>query len=63
MRVEGDLALGPGSTVNGVDVGALNASVLRVHGHQTVHTRLVSTHGFILDSKGICGSLYLPALP
>ncbi|KAK4315661.1 hypothetical protein Pmani_013124 [Petrolisthes manimaculis] len=42
VRVEGDLALGPGSTVNGVDVAALDASVLRVHGHQTVHSRLES---------------------
>ena len=39
--VKGDLRLGVGSTVNGVDVVALNRTVLTLHGDQTINGPMV----------------------
>ncbi|MPC21231.1 hypothetical protein E2C01_014208 [Portunus trituberculatus] len=39
--VQGDLRLGVGSTVNGVDVVALNRTVLSLHGDQTIDSPMV----------------------
>lgn len=41
VKVTGNLQLGVGSTVNGVDVVALNKSVVTLHGDQTIASSLV----------------------
>lgn len=41
VKVTGDLRLGVGSTVNGVDVVALSKNVVTLHGDQTIDGILV----------------------